>query len=257
MYRTLIALVVLATIAVPTATHSQEAAAKEPEWTLPEGGSIAYPDLLQKYSQDRKLVILYSPRWLSGQYKWSTERDGQTLRGQDIDLFVADALEHNKFALAPIASGWVVVPVVEAVTHAPVISEAELASANPAHWASVRIVLRHADANAVTGTLRTEVSRQGGLMQPVPGTGQLLVCDRVDRLRALAEKVRKLDDADKPEYRRYLLRDGVDEAAALKSLRQTLKGKAVTFALSPNGHIVARATPALQADVNTAVLALD
>lgn len=257
MYRIILVIAVLAMVAAPTATHSQDAEPKEPGWTLPEGGPIPYSDLLQKYSQDRKLVILYSPQWLRGEYKWSAERDGQILRGHEIDLFVADALEHNKFALAPIASGWNVVPGVEVITRAPVLSEAELAIANPAHWASVRITLRNTDANVMTGILRIEVLPQGGAVQPVPGTGTLLICNRVDRLRVLTEKVRKLDDDAQPEYRRYQLREGVVGAEALRSLRLTFREKPASFALSPNGDIVARATPALQADINTAVLALE
>lgn len=226
-------------------------------WTLPEEGVFPYDKLLDQYAQDRALVIMYQRRHLGRGFQIEAARAGTILRGNDIDLFVADALEQHRFALLPNATGWHVAPVVEAVSHAPAISDAQLAAANPAHWVSVRLTLRHADSNTITAKLRNDVSRQGGMVQPLQGSSQLLVCDRVDRLRALAENVRKLDNAEKPEYRRYLLREGVDGNAAIKSLRETFKGKPVTITLSPNGHIVARASGALQAEVNSAVLALE
>jgi hypothetical protein len=108
------------------------------EWPLPEDEDrIHLGDLLQPYADHADIAIVFDPKKLSGAVELKPDDKGRTLKGDEIDTFVSDALEQFRYALMPEAFGTTIMPTVETQTRAAVLTEEELASADDWTWGCV------------------------------------------------------------------------------------------------------------------------
>ncbi len=185
------------------------------QWTFAGGVELPMNDILEVYAATRNIKIIYDSRKIGGTSKVAGKEI--TLTGKEIDLFVANALEEFRMALAFKGAGqYVVIPTAEAGTVAASVREEDLPNASDWLWVSVPFILQNAEPNAVRGTVQNLVSRQGG--QVMPNKNVIVVVERADRLREVAKTIRALDEAAKLEVKGYDLPNGVESAAAIKAL---------------------------------------
>jgi len=226
--------------------------ADAPEWPLPKDKDlIPVGDLISAYAEHANTSIIFDPRKLSGAAKLKPEEKGRTLKGAEIDMFVSNALESSRSTLMPGVFGTVIVPIAEAVTFAPVLTEEELGRADDWTWACVLVRLQYADYIRLANDVRFKRRDSRPFIQPA-SPNFILMVDRVDRLKVLVAEAR---EADKPTtYERHTVRDS---DAAIQTLRKQFQGKGAAFTISPSGNIVVRADENLHKEIAEAVAALD
>jgi type II secretory pathway component GspD/PulD (secretin) len=220
---------------------------------------IPLSDLILVTCEYTGIVIVYDPKKVSGDVTLVASRDGFHVNQEGMMMLLANFLEEFRLVLVPKGDVWTIVPGVEAVTYVPTLTEEELASAHPAHWAIVHVPLEHVDPNSATGALRNFTTRQGGMVNPV-APRSLVLCDRVDRLRHLVKLANAMDDAASSSVVSYKLPDGVSAEVAVHSLNQLFPprpGPASHIAEGPDGKsVIARADKTNQAEIADAVKAM-
>jgi hypothetical protein len=230
---------IIAALAVATAQPAREKDPIKSEvnedrewvWTLQENGEIPFGDLLALYSSCRNVLILGDARKIQGTMTFRCPADTE-LKGDDIDLFVANCLEENRLVLTKAGGNqYRIVPAAEAITSSPAITVAELETAPAWQWITLIYHPANIDENALRGALQNLTSRQGGSVNPVVGGG-LLICDRTDRVRELYKVANAFDSAMNSEIKAYETPAGIATDDAIKVLRE-LFATAQKFRMSP------------------------
>jgi type II secretory pathway component GspD/PulD (secretin) len=248
MQRIIAAILVVALAVV--CTGAQE---KEPE-KAPEGdgyvlrgatSGIPIPDLVMIASQYTKMVFIFHSQSVKGEITALGPREGFTVERDKFPLFLQTALEQYRLVMVKRGDMWLIVPMAEAVTYAPIVSEQELPAIEPWQWVSVHLALQNLEANSATGALRNFTSRLGGMVQPIPPS-TIVICDRADRVVQLVKLAREMDAALQAETIRYPLPEGINAAEAAGALTQLFpdtRVRARTFAASPSGNAVLARSP--------------
>jgi type II secretory pathway component GspD/PulD (secretin) len=233
----------------------------KPAWKLRGQVEIPLSELVDAWVRATGNSVPISPRSLTASASYQAPLTGVTLTGDAITDFVSDMLMQYRLVLVGFSTGRAqIVQAAEASTYARVVDRAELANAPASEWVTVCLMLRYADANAVRGALQNLVSRQGGAVNPVPGSNGLLVSERADRVRQMAKLTDTLDSAGQGErtLEKYDLPEGVDAAAAgaaiVVLLKPTLKyAPDIDVSVVPGkGRLLVRANAAQHAEVKRA-----
>jgi hypothetical protein len=259
---------VIAAVAVTTAQPAKEEKKtievavdenKDWVWTLPASGAVSVTDLLALYASCRDVLILFNEKAFYGSTSFQGQ-ENRKLKGDQIDIFVANCLEEFRMALTKAgANQYRIIPSAETITKSSTITEDELA-ATPA-WQWVTLIYRPAtiEENSLRGALQNMTSRQGGAINPVAGGG-LLICDRADRVREIYKAATTLDEGLTPEIKSHDVPEGVNADDAVKALRdlfgtdQKYRYYMPTFARATgDASVIVRGTAELQAEVAQAL----
>lgn len=231
-------------------------------WKLPADGEIGLLDLLKLYADTRESVLIYDPKRIAGTISFRSPNE-TTLSGEQIDLFVANSLGEHRIAIVDAGGGQLkIMPHAELVTTAPIITVDQLETMAVWKWVSVRYHPANVEANGLRGTLQNLTSRQGGSVNPT-ANGDLLICDRTDRVRELVKLASEIDLAMVPEIRTHDVPEGVDVEKAVQALQQLLGGAAKhrlmqpSFTRSPSRNaVIVRGSAELHGEVVIALTAM-
>jgi hypothetical protein len=253
--------------AIATAQPAKDKAAIESKvnedrewvWVLQENGEISFSDLLTLYSSCRNVVILGDTRKISGTMSFKCPASTE-LKGNDIDLFVANCLEEYRLLLTKAGGNqYRIIPTAEATTSSRAVTVAELETTPAWQWINLIYQPANVDENALRGALQNLASRQGGSVNPVSGGG-LLICDRADRVRELCKVADAIDSAMASEVKAYEAPPGIKADAAIKILHdlfstaQKFRANPPTFTRGAGETaIMVRGTSDLHAEVADAL----
>jgi hypothetical protein len=230
-------------------------------WTLPSEGEMPINDLLTMYIDCRNLVLIYDPKRMAGLTTFRAP-DETELTGDQIDLFVANSLSEFRMIVIDAGGGQhKLIPSAEAMTTAPVIDVTQLETAPAWKWIILRYHPVNAEANALRAALQNLTTRQGGVTPMA--NGELLICDRTDRVRELHKLACEFDASMATEIRAHDVPEGVDADKAIKALVELL-GSAQkyrmlqpTFTRSPGEtRVLVRGNAELHDEVDTALAAM-
>lgn len=208
-------------------------------WKITGPGYVSMGEVLSHYSKFCGGNLVYNPADTTGEIHFMPPEGGAEHRGEQIDLLAASVVDQFRYVIMESSPGLLeIVPGVEAVTHAPVVTEQELAALNSARYTCCLVTLHYADPNSMTALLRNMVCRQSGTVQPMQDSGGILIGDRCDRVRQLVALARKIDEGAKAVIRYF----AVPEAAVPADVVETLvalfandyRMRNVRFATAPN-----------------------
>lgn len=186
-------------------------------WMLTADGRSLHRDLLRLYARSRDLTIIFNPRAVTGEVTW-TAPEGRRLQGDDIDLFVANALEQYRFAFVEQgANQLLVVPFMEVPGQSKFVSRDELAACDS--WRHVS--LGYEPRYSTMGWMRARLADRPMNSAPRSSAGfPILLFDRVDRLRELLKWLDTVDEAARTTLAGFDLPQTVTAAQAVELLNQ-------------------------------------
>ncbi|MBK8205619.1 MAG: hypothetical protein IPK87_02375 [Planctomycetes bacterium] len=221
---------------------------------------IPVVDMIHLAAEYEKLSFLFNSKTVTGEFTLVAPRDGITVPRDRMFATLQDVLAQYRFCAVNHGGTWVIVPMVEVCTYAPIVTEAELSALDESAWVTVMAPLENADANAVTGALRNLTSRQGGVIQPVQGANTVLICDRCDRVREIMKLVRQADESARLSTRRHALPAGADAdkyAQSVFELMPTQFSRSCMVTAAPGGNaLLVTGVEAIHSEIPLAIEAL-
>ena len=263
-------IVIIAALAVAAAQPAKEKSLIEAKvdenkdwvWVLPSSGEVRLIDMLEKYSSCRNLVLIYDPKKIAGITGYQASQPTE-LKGEQIDLFVANVLGEYRLALVGVGGDQrKIIPAYEASTVAPVIGAEQLEATPDWHWITLLYQPVYVEGNGLRGTLQSLMSHQTGLATPIVNGG-VLISDRADRVKEVYKACVEIDLGMATEIRAHDVPEGANPDEAARALTELL-GSAQkyrlllpTFTRAPGqNRVLVRGTTSLHAEVSEALKAM-
>lgn len=200
--------------------------------------NIPVADMIQLTAEYQKLSFLYNSKSVTGEVAIVAPRAGFSMPKDRMFATLQDMLAQFRYCAVSHGGTWVIVPMPEVCTYAPIVTDTELSTQDDAAWVTVVAPLENAHAALVAGALRNVTSRQGGMIQPIQGSNSVLICDRCDRVREIIKLVRQADESARLTTRRHALPAGADADKYAESVLELLasqRGRLSAVSAAPGG----------------------
>jgi type II secretory pathway component GspD/PulD (secretin) len=148
-------------------------------------------ELVRLYSEDSGRAVMYDPRRVTGSISVVAPARGTTVAPRDL---LQSALAEFRLVLVSDGVFDKIIPAAEAVTMCDSVTVEELENRSPVEYVRVLIVLKTADANAVRGAVQNLTTRQGGVVNPIPGRNALIIADTVKNVRSIVELIKVFEN---------------------------------------------------------------
>jgi hypothetical protein len=200
----------------------------EPIWQLAEGGKVTLAELIGHYADARDVYFIYNPKKVSGDVTIERGQKAE-LRGTEIDVFVATAFQEFRLCIIEKdARLRIVVPVINAVGFAPVVSVEEIANQNPGCTVTMVYPFEYCNPHEAFLNVRERNSSSPAPVGTYFQVRTVVLTGPAYQLREDLKVLRELDLAGKTAIRGFDIPEGVEVSDAIFAVATLLTGRSPT-----------------------------
>jgi general secretion pathway protein D len=235
MKRMLLGYFVLALLAGGLFAQEESDDGPQDLWFFGSTAGIQIDEVIQYTSDYQKLNFIYDPARTKGEVTIVAPPEGVRIPHTALFSFLQTVLKQIRMVLSPFGEDgresvrfYEIIPAQDAMSQSDkvlVMDEMSDWTETTADFVTMVVNLKFAEANSVRGALQNLVTRNAGVVNPIPGINSLIIADYSYNIRRLAQIIRLMDQPPRSPRLEVINIDHIDAEELVTSLNNLLAAR--------------------------------